>query len=47
MSEPAWRGPASQEMALLGVVRTVRQRDGAALALALSCQTALIGRSGT
>ena len=37
----------TEEMALVGVIRTVRQRDAAALALALSGQMALIGRSGT
>jgi hypothetical protein len=36
----------TEQMALLGVVRLVRQRDGTALALALSGQTALLERSG-
>jgi hypothetical protein len=37
--------PVTEEMALIGVVGTTRQRDGAALALTLSYQTALIQRS--
>ncbi|MFI7147138.1 hypothetical protein ACIBO2_19650 [Nonomuraea sp. NPDC050022] len=35
----------TEQMALLGVIRVVRQRDGAALAMALSGQRALMQRS--